>query len=372
MCSPPMATCAICVPKEGAVDPDHGFAMQYQVLEKNERHVEAISRTLRKSKALYLATDPDREGEAIAWHLKEILSERGELTDKQVHRVVFYEITRNAIREAVAQPRDLSLRSGQCATGAARARLPRGLQSLAAAVEESAAGPVGRTRAEPGAAHDLRARGGDRSLRCRRNTGPSRAKARTRRRPSRSSCSNTAAQKVEQFSFTNETQAREVEQHHRCRRTRPRRDRAPDASGLGELRRRRHRSQAAPPQSGAAVHDLDAAAGSRAQVGFQRAAHHAPRAAAVRRHRYRRRQRRPHHLHAYRLGVARGRSSQRDPRGRRAPVRQGRSGRRAAHLQDQVEECAGSARGHPPDLRGDHACAASKARSTPTCTSCMR
>ena len=95
-------------PKEGAVDPDHGFAMQYQVLEKNQRHVEAISKTLRKSKALYLATDPDREGEAIAWHLKEILEERGDLDGKDVHRVVFYEITKNAIREAVAQPRGLS------------------------------------------------------------------------------------------------------------------------------------------------------------------------------------------------------------------------------------------------------------------------
>src|SRR6266849_8314957 len=96
-------------PKEGAVDPDHGFAMQYQVLEKNERHVDAISKSLRKSKALYLATDPDREGEAIAWHLKEILSARGDLDGKDVHRVVFYEITRNAIREAVGQPRGLSL-----------------------------------------------------------------------------------------------------------------------------------------------------------------------------------------------------------------------------------------------------------------------
>jgi DNA topoisomerase-1 len=95
-------------PKEGAVDPEHGFAMQYQVLEKNERHVDAISKTLRKSKALYLATDPDREGEAIAWHLKEILQERGDLDGKEVHRVVFYEITKNAIRDAVAQPRGLS------------------------------------------------------------------------------------------------------------------------------------------------------------------------------------------------------------------------------------------------------------------------
>src|SRR5579872_1857123 len=97
------------IPKEGAVDPDRGFSMQYQVLEKNERHVEAISRSLRKSKALYLATDPDREGEAIAWHLKEILQSRGELDGKRVHRVAFYEITRNAIRAAVGEPRDLSL-----------------------------------------------------------------------------------------------------------------------------------------------------------------------------------------------------------------------------------------------------------------------
>ena len=97
------------VPKEGAVDTEHGFSMQYQVLEKNERHVDAISRTLRKSKALFLATDPDREGEAIAWHLQEILKSRGDLDGKDVHRVVFYEITRNAIRAAVAEPRNLSL-----------------------------------------------------------------------------------------------------------------------------------------------------------------------------------------------------------------------------------------------------------------------
>jgi len=97
------------VPKEGAVDPDNGYAMKYQVLEKNLRHVEAIARSLKKSRALYLATDPDREGEAIAWHLKEILKERGDLNGKDVRRVVFYEITRNAIRAAVEQPRDLSL-----------------------------------------------------------------------------------------------------------------------------------------------------------------------------------------------------------------------------------------------------------------------
>ena len=97
------------VPKEGAVDPDDGFAMQYQLVERNERHVDAIAKALKKAKALHLATDPDREGEAIAWHLYEILKQRGELKRKQVHRVVFHEITRNAMREAVASPRDLSL-----------------------------------------------------------------------------------------------------------------------------------------------------------------------------------------------------------------------------------------------------------------------
>jgi DNA topoisomerase-1 len=97
------------VPKEGAVDPDHGFAMQYQPLEKSARHVDAIARALKKSKALYLATDPDREGEAIAWHLLELLKEQGQLSGKTVHRVVFYEITKNAVRAAVAQPRELSL-----------------------------------------------------------------------------------------------------------------------------------------------------------------------------------------------------------------------------------------------------------------------
>jgi DNA topoisomerase-1 len=97
------------VPKEGAVDPDAGFSMQYQLIERNERHVEAIAKALKKASALHLATDPDREGEAIAWHLYEILKGRGDLKDKQVHRVVFHEITRNAIRDAVASPRDLSL-----------------------------------------------------------------------------------------------------------------------------------------------------------------------------------------------------------------------------------------------------------------------
>jgi DNA topoisomerase-1 len=97
------------VPKEGAVDPDKAFSMTYQAIERNEKHVDAIARALKKSKNLYLATDPDREGEAISWHLRELLEERGELKGKDVKRVVFYEITKGEVQKAVAEPRDLSL-----------------------------------------------------------------------------------------------------------------------------------------------------------------------------------------------------------------------------------------------------------------------
>ena len=96
------------VPKEGAVDPDNHFEMKYQVIERSEKHVNAIVRALKKADALYLATDPDREGEAISWHLIEILKEKGALNGKPVHRVVFYEITKNAVQEAIEHPRDIS------------------------------------------------------------------------------------------------------------------------------------------------------------------------------------------------------------------------------------------------------------------------
>jgi len=96
------------VPKEGAVAPDEGFAMKYAVIERNEKHVKAIMRALKKADALYLATDPDREGEAISWHLIELLKERNALDGKDVHRVVFHEITKQAVNEAVENPRQLS------------------------------------------------------------------------------------------------------------------------------------------------------------------------------------------------------------------------------------------------------------------------
>ncbi|RKT45155.1 type I DNA topoisomerase [Thiocapsa rosea] len=96
------------VPKEGAVDTENGFAMKYQIIDRNEKHVQAIAKKLKGADALYLATDPDREGEAISWHLYELLKSRRQIGKRPVFRVVFNEITKRAVQEAVANPRELS------------------------------------------------------------------------------------------------------------------------------------------------------------------------------------------------------------------------------------------------------------------------
>lgn len=97
------------LPKEGAVDPQHDFAMRYELIQKNEKHVTAIISAMKKADALYLATDPDREGEAISWHIYQILKEKKAIGKKPVHRVAFYEITKTAIRDAVQHPREISM-----------------------------------------------------------------------------------------------------------------------------------------------------------------------------------------------------------------------------------------------------------------------
>lgn len=96
------------VPKEGAVDPEDGFRMKYDIIERSEKQIDAIAKALKKADDLILATDPDREGEAISWHLYEVLRDRGLLDDRGVHRVVFHEITKKAIQQAIDEPRELA------------------------------------------------------------------------------------------------------------------------------------------------------------------------------------------------------------------------------------------------------------------------
>ena len=96
------------VPKGGAVDPEHDFEMHYKVIDRNKKHVDKIVSSAKKANTVYLATDLDREGEAISWHIAEILKERGIAADKPIHRVVFSEITKSAIDQAMAHPRALA------------------------------------------------------------------------------------------------------------------------------------------------------------------------------------------------------------------------------------------------------------------------
>lgn len=97
------------IPKTGAVDTDNDFTMKYQLIERNERHVEAILRAAKKADRILIATDPDREGEAIAWHLSEILLEKKITPKKPIARIEFHEITQSAIQHAVDNPREIAM-----------------------------------------------------------------------------------------------------------------------------------------------------------------------------------------------------------------------------------------------------------------------
>ncbi|MFT5139654.1 MAG: DNA topoisomerase-1 [Lysobacterales bacterium] len=95
--------------KDGAVDTENSFAMQYELGEGSKKHVDRIIKAAKKAEAVYLATDLDREGEAISWHIYEILREKGLAEKKTFYRVEFSEITPRAIKDAVANPRELSM-----------------------------------------------------------------------------------------------------------------------------------------------------------------------------------------------------------------------------------------------------------------------
>jgi DNA topoisomerase I len=97
------------VPKTGAVDTENDFEMKYEIIERNSKHVDSIAKAVKDADNILLATDPDREGEAIAWHLSEILKGRKALKNKKLQRVVFYEITESAVKDAVKHPRSISM-----------------------------------------------------------------------------------------------------------------------------------------------------------------------------------------------------------------------------------------------------------------------
>jgi DNA topoisomerase-1 len=93
--------------KDGSVRPEEGFAMDWESEERGERQLREIAAALKGAKRLFLATDPDREGEAISWHVREMLEKKRLLKGLEVHRITFNEITKRAVQYAIEHPRDL-------------------------------------------------------------------------------------------------------------------------------------------------------------------------------------------------------------------------------------------------------------------------
>jgi DNA topoisomerase-1 len=94
--------------RDGSVRPDEAFAMSWSVDAKSDQRLKEIARAVKGAERLYLATDPDREGEAISWHIAEELKRRRVLSGVEVKRVVFNEVTESAVREAFRHPRELN------------------------------------------------------------------------------------------------------------------------------------------------------------------------------------------------------------------------------------------------------------------------
>jgi DNA topoisomerase-1 len=325
------------VPKEGAVDPTRKFAMRWEIIDKNRKHVDAIARAVKKADALYLSTDPDREGEAISWHLYELLKDSGALDGKSVHRSVFYEITRNAVQEAVEQPREISqeLVKAYLARRALDYLVGFNLSPLLWKKAGLSGASAGRVQSP--ALRMICEREEEIAAFVAREYWTIDAQAEKDAQQFGARLTQFRGEKVEQFTITTAARADEVRG-------------ALNQAAAGNLtvanvdRKQRKRNPAP------AFHHLDAATGGRAEARLRRAAHHARGPAALRGHGFRRGTDRSHHLHAHRLGEPRSRGRARDPLDDRAAVWRGSPAGCAANVSHQVEECPGGARGRAPDV----------------------
>ena len=320
-------------PKDGSVRPDQDFAMDWESDARGEKQVGAIVKALKGAKNLYLATDPDREGEAISWHVRAMLEDKKALKGVKVQRISFNEITRGAIREAIQHPRDLDLPLIE----AYMAR--RALDYL-----------VGFTlspvlwRKLPGSRSAGRVQSVALRLICEREAEIESLPG-ARILDHRGSVHHPRRRSVHRPADPSERQAAgPVRPQH------PGAGRGGEGAGrTGRVLRRLGRAQAGPPQSATAVHDLDPAAGGISQAGIRRAANHAVRATALRRRRHRRRNHRPDHLYADRRRADGAGGDQRDPRPCQPRVRCEIPAGCAARIHQPRQERPGGARGDPSD-----------------------
>ena len=342
--------------KDGSVDPEADFHMLWEIDPKSQQRLNNIASAVKGADKLILATDPDREGEAISWHVLEALKQKHAIKDQQIERVVFNAITKQAVTEAMKHPRHID----QALVDAYLAR--RALDYL-----------VGFTlspvlwRKLPGARSAGRVQSVALRLVCDRELEIEKFVT----REYWSLVATLATPRAETF------EARLVgadgEKIQRLDIGSGARGRSLQAgAGNGGLHRRQCRGEAGQAQSLSALHHLDPAAGGEPQARLRAGPHHADRAAPLRRHRHRRRYRRPHHLYAHRRRADGGRGDRLHPQADRRRIRQALCAGGAAPLPDQGEERAGSPRGDPPDRRrrGVRAtCAESSMPTRPSSTS---
>ena len=248
------------------VDVEHGFAPEYVISDDRRKQVADIEKAAKSADTVYLATDLDREGEAIAWHV----AEAAHVPDSKTRRVTFSEITERAIKEAFAQPARHRHEPRRRAAGAPDRRPPRRLHAQPAAVAQGPRRPVGRAACSPWPSAWSSSGSARSTPSSRGSTGPS---ARCSRR--------RAGDEFEAELVKIDGKPIDVGQRHRRRA--PRRD-APRPQAAGH----RDRDEDPEAQPGAAVHDLDPPAGGQPQARLQPEADDVDRPAAVRGRRRRR------------------------------------------------------------------------------------
>ena len=307
--------------------------MSWAVDGPSSKRLSEIANAMKDADGLILATDPDREGEAISWHVLEVLRQKRALKDKPV-RPRRLQCHHQAVgHRGHGQPAPDRRPAGRRLSGAPGARLPGRLHAVAGAVAKAAGRPLGGPRAIGGAAAGLRPRTRDRAIR------PPGILA--DRRHSR----DAARRQLRGASHRLRRQAA-AEARHRLER--PGR-RHPHHARRGELQGAVGGSEADQAQSRPALHDFDPAAGGVLAARLLGGAHDAGCAAPLRRPRCRRRDRRPDHLYAHRRRADGAGSDPGRARRDRPGVRRTLPAGEAALLLRQGEERAGSARGDPAD-----------------------
>ena len=261
--------------KDGSVDPEHDFAMRWEVDAASAKHVRAIAEALKDDRKLILATDPDREGEAISWHLLEALTGRKAVRkDTEVERVVFNAITRSAVTSAMEKPRKIDMELVDAYLARRALDYLVGFR-LSPVLWRKLPGAKSAGRVQSVALRLIVDREMEiEAFRAREYWTVKAILATPRGDTFEARLVTLDGRKLDKFDLADEAAA----------------SHAVAAIEARDLRVTAVEIEARDPQPGAALHDLDAAAGGEPQVRHGRPPDHERRAAALRG--------RPHHLHA--------------------------------------------------------------------------